>query len=644
MSTLLTVTELHKSFGLRAVLDGVSFTVNQGDRIGLVGVNGSGKSTLMRVVVSLGLSDDPALLPDAGTITRSRGLTLTYVPQEPVFAPHQTVAEALREGQEAHREVVAELAELEAGLDALTGRALNDAIQQQAELHESLVRLGGWEVEHEVRELHAALHLPPLDAELGVLSGGERRRVAIARALLGHPDLLALDEPTNHLDAAAIGWLEAALPSRVDALLLVTHDRAFLDAVCTRILELDRGKLHAYVGNYKAFLEAQADRLANEQAQEDKRASFVRNELDWIRRGPAARTTKQQARIDRFDAAVDAKPDSSQAAPGQRAVRLELPPGPRLGKTILDLEDVTIEIGGRTLVDGLTLRLKPGDRIGIVGPNGAGKTTLVRTLMGDRAPKKGTVTVGVNTQFAFLDQGRTLLHDDRTVLEEVSGDHEWVELASGPVHVRTFLRMLLFDDRAANVKIGNLSGGERNRVLLARLLRLGGNVLVLDEPTNDLDLITLSVLEDALVRFGGCALVVSHDRWFLDKVATGILAFEGDGSVVFYEGSYSAWRARSSTSGKAGSNRAVPLAAPVIAAPAAPGRKLTYKEKRELEGMEAAIGVAEASSSALAARMADPATYKLPPEELRELAAKAEAAAHVVERLYARWQELEALG
>jgi ATP-binding cassette subfamily F protein uup len=595
MTALLTFQNVEKSFGTRRVLTGASFAVHEGDRIGLVGVNGSGKSTMLRMLVA-GEDPDPNDLPDEGLITRRRELSFAYVPQEPFLDGAKTV-----------------LATLQASA-------------------------GGPE-EYEIRGLSAALQLPRPDALVGRLSGGERRRVALACALLARPEMLVLDEPTNHLDARTTVWLESRLSSFPGTLILVTHDRYFLDRVATRILELDRGKLYAYDGGYTRFLEKQAERLANESARERERAAFVRRELDWIRRGPKARTTKQQARIDRFDAAVAARPTVEDRRSGPMVLRL--PTGGRLGKTILELKNLSRSIGGRNLFHDLSLILKPGDRIGIVGENGAGKTTLVRTILGIDPPETGEVVVGANTRFAFLDQGRAELRDDATVLQEVAGDSENVYLDDGPVHVRTFLRMMLFDDGFADTPVGKLSGGERNRVQLAKLLRVGANLLVLDEPTNDLDLMTLGVLEEALAEFAGCAIVVSHDRWFLDRVATGILAFEGDGEVNFYEGDYSSYLARERPQKK-------------IVAPSAPAksekktggpapRKITFKEKQELAGIEGAIAGAEARVAELEQQLADPSFYKERAQEAPAMVAQLEQGRAEVDRLYRRWEELEAL-
>ncbi len=606
MTTVVTVQDLHKRFGNRRVLTGVSFAVHERDRIGLIGANGAGKSTLLKMMVhGASGTQDPALEPDEGFITWRRDLALEYVAQEPKLALDETVAMALT------RDDVAE---------------------------------------YEMHTVAAALQLPTLTKRVGELSIGERRRVALAHALLGKPDVLALDEPTNHLDARTIEWLEGRLAAWQGALIVVTHDRYFLDRVATRIVEVDRGKAYTYEGDYEDFLLAQAERLSVEAEAEYQRTSFVRREIDWIRRGPKARTTKSKSRIARFDAAIAAAPaiDEQRAAP----LTLKLPSGPRLGGTIVELKKASRTLGGKLLFRDLSLVMKPGDRIGIVGPNGTGKTSLIRMILGIDPPDSGEVVLGANTKPAYFEQGRSELRDELTVLEEVGDGYDWVELPDGKVHVRGFLRMLAFPDTIADTKIGQLSGGERNRVQLARLLRRGGNLLVLDEPTNDLDLPTLGALEEGLLSYAGCALIVSHDRWFLDRVATAILAFEGDGIVTLYEGSYTFYSERRAAA-KAERDKAAKLdkqdkpdkgekqKTQRDGTPAP--RKLTFKERHELAGMEAAITVAEQKVSELESTLSDPSVFKDRPTEVQTLVAALDTARADVERLFARWQELEAI-
>ncbi|HEY6040120.1 MAG TPA: ATP-binding cassette domain-containing protein [Kofleriaceae bacterium] len=600
MTAIVTVQDVEKHYGDRRVLRGVSLAVHERDRIGMIGANGAGKSTLLKMMVygaGTGPKNDPTLIPDEGVITWKKGLVLEYVAQEPVLPLAEPVSAALA------REGVAD---------------------------------------HEIHTVAAALQLPPLAKIIGQLSFGERRRVALARALLGKPDVLALDEPTNHLDARTIEWLETRLAQFQGALLVVTHDRYFLDRVATRIVEVDRGKAYTYEGDYEAFLLSQAERLSTEVEAEYQRSSFVRREIEWIRRRPKARTTKAKARIDRYDQAVASAPltDEKRGA----VLQLRLPTGPRLGGTIVELANVARTLGGKVLFSDLTLVMKPGDRIGIVGPNGAGKTTLIRTILGIDPPDRGKVTLGTNTRPAYFEQGRSELRDELTVLEEVGDGYDYVELPDERIHVRSFLRMLAFPDQIADTKIGQLSGGERNRVQLARLLRRGGNLLVLDEPTNDLDLPTLGALEDGLLAFPGCALIVSHDRWFLDRVATGILAFEGDGEVTFYEGSYSFYAERRPTKSPSTSGAPVakePKGDTRVKLPAV--RKLTFKEKAELAGMEEMILAAEHAVGELEKTLQDPAVFKDRSAEVPELVKRLDAARVEVTRLYARWEELAAI-
>jgi ATP-binding cassette subfamily F protein uup len=597
VSALLTVQGLEKRYGTRRVLAGASFALHERDRVGMIGANGAGKSTLLKMLIQRAMGgDDPALVPDEGLITWRRDLTLEYVAQEPRLVPDATVATSLA------REGVAD---------------------------------------HQIATIAAALQLPPMDARIGNLSNGERRRVALGNALLGTAEVLVLDEPTNHLDTPTVEWLETRLAAWPGALIVVTHDRYFLDRVATRILEVDRGKVYAYEGDYAEFLLKQAERLSTETEAEYQRVSFIRREIEWIRRGAPARTTKAKARIDRFDAAVGSAPATDEQRPATLGLRL--PSGPRLGGSIVELHKVGKSLGGKLLFDDLTLLMKPGDRLGIVGPNGVGKTTLIKTILGLEPPDRGKVIVGSNTRPAYLEQGRTELRDELTVLEEVGDGYDHVELPDGKVHVRGFLRMMAFPDSVADTRVGQLSGGERNRVQLARLLRRGGNLLVLDEPTNDLDLPTLGALEEGLTSFAGCALIVSHDRWFLDRVATAILAFEGGGKVTLYEGSYSFYAERRPKPERAKRDAREPKDTRPPPAKAAGPRKLSFKERQELAGIEAAIAAAEDKVATLEATLSDPAVFKDRGAEVQQLIAELDSARADVERLFARWQELDAI-
>ncbi len=597
MAAVCTVKDVTKHYGDRRVLRGASLAIQERDRIGMIGANGAGKSTLVKMMVHAASGGtDPTLTPDEGSIIWQRGLVLEYVAQEPVLPVEESIETALA----------------------------RPGVQ-----------------EHEIAIVSQALLLPPPDRIIGSLSFGESRRVALARALLGKPDMLVLDEPTNHLDARTIEWLENRMAGFAGSLLVITHDRYFLDRVATRIVEVDRGKAYSYDGDYETFLLIQAERLHAEGEAEYQRSSFVRREIEWIRKKPKARTTKAKARIDRYDLAVAAAPATDEK--NGATLKLRLPTGPRLGSTIVDLTKASRALGGKTLFSDLTLTMKPGDRIGIVGPNGAGKTTLIRTILGIDPPDSGKVVVGSNTRPAYFEQGRSELRDELTVLEEVGDGYDFVDLPGEKIHVRGFLRMMAFPDELGDTKIGQLSGGERNRVQLARLLRRGGNLLVLDEPTNDLDLPTLGALEDGLIEFPGCALIVSHDRWFLDRVATAILAFEGDGNVTFYEGSYSFYSERRpkaivpTYTGKSADQKTERSKRPTAA------RKQTFKEKAELAAMEETITAAETVVADLEATLQDPAIFKDRAAEVPAMVIKLEGGRDEVNRLYARWAQLSAI-
>jgi ABC transport system ATP-binding/permease protein len=629
--SLISAHDVVKGYGSRTVLDKVSVTIEPGDRLGLIGVNGAGKSTLLKIL--LGIEE-----ADHGVVQRKRELTWGMVTQAPELDPTATVLELVRRGQAQHQALKERLDGIGKAIEAAKDEAAQmELVHEQAALTERLDRLGGFNVVHHAEAVMAALGVPPGDRLAGSLSLGEQRRVALATAILSGPELLVLDEPTNHIDVEAIEWLEENLVEWPGALVLVTHDRWFLDRVANRHAELDRGDLRLYEGNYSEYLAAKAEREAMEQKTEHKRQRAIESELHWVRRRAPARTTKQRARLERFDEMVANRPKS---ALGEAAFRLPHPP--RLGNTILELKGVKKSLGGKTLIAGLDLGLKKGDRLGIVGPNGAGKTTLLRMIKGELTPDAGEIVQGTNTAIAYADQ-RRILDDKNSVLEEVAGDNDTVWIGDQAISVHTFLDGLLFDGAAQRTKIAALSGGERSRVALAKALRVTANVLILDEPTNDLDLLTLRVLEDALIEYPGCALVVSHDRYFLDRISTAILAFEGNGKITLYEGSYDSFRKRLAP--PAPSTEPVPKAAPAAAKPKASDapKKRTFNEEKEFAGMEEKILAAESEVEALEKEVSDPATLRALGAEVKAKLATLDAKKKQIEALYQRWAELSAL-
>jgi ATP-binding cassette subfamily F protein uup len=474
------------------------------------------------------------------------------------------------------------------------------------------------------------------------LSGGERKRVALARVLLQRPELLLLDEPTNHLDADTVLWLEEHLVEYPGAIMLVTHDRYFLDRVVDRMIEVSAGELTAYAGGYTAYLEAKAEESERLAVEDAKRQTLIRQELAWVRRSPSARTGKQKARIGRLD---ELQAEREKRRPADRAAaEMSAADAPRLGRTVLNLHDVSKSFGERTLIRPFSTILQAGERIGIIGPNGAGKTTLLRIILGEEEPDGGRVETGRNTRIAYFDQRREELDPDATIYEAVAGE-DWVSVGGDRVHLRSYLERFLFPPAQQRQKIRSLSGGERNRVLLARLLLQEANLLILDEPTNDLDLVTLQVLESLLADFPGCVLLVTHDRFFLDKVATGLIVFDGDGVLRRHAGGYDLYR-RQREAREAEARAAAPAPRAASARPAAPptaARRLSYREQQELAGMETAILEAEARKEALGERLADPGLYAGPADEVRTATEAFREATERVDALYARWEELEAV-
>jgi len=644
--TLLHAADLALSFGSRSVFDGLTLTIEEGERVGLVGVNGSGKSSLMRILARVTEAD-------RGDLHLRRGATVTYLPQEPEFAADATVASELEVARAPLRAAIAAHEELAARLQR-EGEGPNHGqlIADLAVLSDQVEHLGGWDTAHEARRLLDRLGVKEWDRPVSELSGGTRKRVAIARALLARPDLLLLDEPTNHLDADTVDWLEEELDRLSGALLLVTHDRYFLDDLVDRIVEIVPGRgVLSFPGNYEAYLEQKLEAEAHATVVSHKRERWIAQEVAWLRKGVEARRTKSKARIERARKLM-----AERGYDRPRVAEFQVAPPPRLSQVVLEAHGLWKSFGGRDVLAEVDFVLQRGERVGIVGPNGVGKTTFLRLLLGELEPDRGTVVAGVRTRIAYYDQGRARLDPDETVYQAAGGGppgragEDFVELSGRKVALRDYLDDLLFPPPVQRMQVKALSGGERNRLLLARLFLAGANVLVLDEPTNDLDLVTLNVLERLLLDFDGSVLLVTHDRYFLDKVATAILAFEGEGRVVRYPGNYETYRTlseqaaqqRRTTGAPAGPGPAGPGPTSPVERVRRPGR-LSFKEQRELEGMEAAILAAEERKGALEARLFDPTTYQREGDQVARLRADLAQVGAEVERLYARWQELEAL-
>jgi ATP-binding cassette subfamily F protein uup len=629
------VQNLKKSFGPRVIFDGVSFAIDEGEKVGFIGVNGSGKSTLFRIVGSVESADD-------GALAFQRGARVGYLEQEPEFEPGATILQAVAQGTPELTAALVEYHEV-AGLLARGEGDAERLLARQGELAGRIDALGGWDYEHRMEAMLTRVGVDGWERKVEGLSGGERKRVALARVLLQRPELLLMDEPTNHLDADTTLWLEGHLREYPGAVMLITHDRYFLDRVVTRMIEVSVGELTAYPGGYTEYLEARAERMERLMVEEDKRKKLIEKELAWVRRSPSARTGKQQARINRLDDLTAEQRE--RRAPTRGAVEITTSQGPRLGRTVLNLHSVSKGFAGRTLIRDFSDILQAGERIGIIGPNGAGKTTLLRIIMGTEQPDAGEVEIGKNTHIAYFDQRREELDPEKSIYE-AAAEQDWVMVGGVRTHLRSHLETFLFPPATQRQKVKSLSGGEKNRLLLARLFLTDANLLILDEPTNDLDLVTLQVLEEVLSDYPGCVLLVTHDRFFLDKVATGLIVFEGNGALRRHAGGYDLYRRLREQREAEAAAAAVP-ARERKAAPAAPRpsveRKLSYKERKELDAMEAAITAAEARKEACSARLADPALYTLPQDEVQRATADFRDASDAVDALYARWAELEEL-
>jgi energy-dependent translational throttle protein EttA len=516
----------------KAVLKDIYLGYYYGAKIGVLGLNGAGKSTLLRVIAGIDQEFQ-------GEVALSPGYTVGYLPQEPGLDDSLTVKQIVEEGVQETVDLLKEFDEINAKFaEPLSDEEMNKLLERQGEVQEKLDTAGGWDLDSRLNMAMDALRCPPGETPVKVLSGGERRRVALCRLLLKQPDILLLDEPTNHLDAETVGWLEQYLQKYPGTVIAVTHDRYFLDNVAGWILELDRGHGIPWQGNYSSWLEQKQERLRRDEKSESARQKTLERELEWIRMAPRARHAKSKARIKAYESLL-----GQEASKRSEELEIYIPPGPRLGDLVIEADNVAKGYGDRLLFEGLSFRLPPGGIVGVIGANGAGKTTLFRLITDREQADGGTFRVGPTVSLAYVDQSRETLDPNKTIWEEISGSQETIQLGNRQVNSRAYVARFNFAGTDQQKKVGSLSGGERNRVQLAKMLKSGANVILLDEPTNDLDVNTLRALEEALENFAGCAVVISHDRWFLDRIATHILAFEGDSRVVWYDGNYSEYEA-----------------------------------------------------------------------------------------------------
>jgi len=630
---VISLTSAQLAFGHVALLDHAEFSLETGERVGLIGRNGAGKSSLLKIISGQTKLDD-------GLLVMQQNLNIVYVAQEPVFEPEMSVHDAVAEGLGS---LPALLKEYE-GLTGQFGQGDDEAVM--ARMHDIQVLLDaaeGWNLTHKVETVLDKLNLPGA-LRMGELSGGMQKRVALARALVSAPDVLLLDEPTNHLDFTSILWLEGLLRDFKGSVLLITHDRAFLDKVATRIIELDRGELLSYPGNFAAYQARKAEQLAVEAVENAKFDKVLAQEEVWIRKGVEARRTRNEGRVRRLERLREQRAARREQ---QGQVRLEVATGERSGKIVAELEQISKAYGGRPIVSHFSATILRGDKVGLIGANGAGKTTLLKLILGELAPDSGTAKLGTKLQVAYFDQMRAQLNEEASLADTIAPGSDWVEINGQKKHVMSYLGDFLFAPERARSPVKSLSGGERNRLLLARLFAKPANCLVLDEPTNDLDIDTLELLEELLEDYSGTVFLVSHDRTFLDNVVTQVIVAEGEGRWREYVGGYSDWeRVRAAPVAAAAKpvEKGAAAAAPVPAAAAVKPKKLSYKEQRELEELPALIASLEDEQSTLSIALAAPDIYRQNPAEARRMTARIEEIEALLMAALEKWEQIEARG
>jgi ABC transport system ATP-binding/permease protein len=618
---ILSAKDIVVQYGPQTVLKNAVLNVHQTDRIGLIGSNGSGKSTLLKIIAGV-------MQPDSGSISQRRDIITGYLAQDFQLDTSKSVYENIVDG--AH-DVIAIIREYE---------SLPPTSERRHILEEQILHRDGWNLENRIETAMHSLNVPEKYRAIETLSGGEKRRVALCQAIISRPDFLILDEPTNHLDTQSIEWIEEFLADYTGACLFVTHDRYFLDSIANRIVELSNGECYSHEGNYNDFLLDKAEREAQLETEEQKRISYLRRELAWVRRGARARRTKAKSRLKAYFEAVEQKGTET-----EEQVELIIPPASNLGTTVLNLKNLGMELGGKKLFEGLDLKFDKKRKLGIIGRNGLGKTTLLKIILGEFQAAAGEVVIGERTVFNYIDQSRVALNNENTVIQELGDGREWIMFGDERMKVWTYLRRFLFTDDRMNTKVEKLSGGERSRLLLAKVLKNGGNFLILDEPTNDLDLTTLRVLEEALVAFSGCIIAVSHDRFFLNRVCNGILAFEGGGKLHFSEGDYDYYIEKRNIRETEASTQLNSIVIPKKPETQVKVRtnKLKWKEAKELETIEQEILNAEAEVERIEKIFASPDFYEKHGDKTVSLTAELANAKSTIDRLYTRWHKLEEL-